>query len=153
VAFDDYRLRVPLRVRWAEVDMQGVVYNGHYLTYCDVAVTEYWRAAGVAYPQDFHTLGSDTFVRKATLEYFDAARYDEELVVCARTAQIGRSSMRLALELFRQQQTDRALIGAELVYVNADPVLRKSVPWPESIRERVRRYEVIAPQEAADGGR
>jgi len=54
MAYADFRHRHALRVRWAEVDMQGVVFNGHYLTYCDVCVTEYWRAIGVPYPQDFH---------------------------------------------------------------------------------------------------
>lgn len=29
-----------LRVRWAEVDPQGIVFNGNYLTYLDVATTE-----------------------------------------------------------------------------------------------------------------
>lgn len=153
MAFADYRLRFPLRVRWAEADMQGVVFNAHYLTYCDVAVTEYWRAIGLRYPQDLVESGSDTFVRKATIEYFAGARFDDELFICARTAQLGRSSLRLVLELFRQDDTAHALIGAELVYVNADPVLKKSLPWPERVRELIRRFEPLPPQEAADGGR
>jgi acyl-CoA thioester hydrolase len=153
MAFSDYRLRVPLRVRWAEADMQGVVFNGHYLTYCDVAVTEYWRAIGLKYPQDFLAGGSDTFVRKATVEYFAGAHFDDELYICARTAQLGRSSMRFVLELFRQDDTGRALIGAELVYVNADLVQKKSVPWSERVRELIRRFEPLAPQESVDGGR
>lgn len=151
MAFADYRLRVPLRVRWAEVDMQGVVFNGHYLTYCDVAVTEYWRAIGLRYPQDMLAWGTDTFVRKATIEYFAGARYDDELFICGRAAQLGRSSLRFALELFRQSETERPLIAAELVYVNADPVQKKSVPWPEKIRDLIRAYEHIAPLE--DGPR
>ncbi len=32
-----------LRVRWAEVDPQGIVFNGNYLTYADVGITEYLR--------------------------------------------------------------------------------------------------------------
>ena len=76
MAYEDFRHRHALRVRWAEVDMQGVVFNGHYLTYCDVCITEYWRAIGVPYPQDFHERGHDTFVRKASVEYLAAARYD-----------------------------------------------------------------------------
>jgi YbgC/YbaW family acyl-CoA thioester hydrolase len=36
-----------LRVRWAEVDMQKIVFNGHYLTYIDTAVAEYWREIGL----------------------------------------------------------------------------------------------------------
>jgi acyl-CoA thioester hydrolase len=33
-----------LRVRWAEVDRQDVVFNGNYFLYFDVAIAEYWRA-------------------------------------------------------------------------------------------------------------
>jgi len=154
VAFADYRLRVPLRVRWAEADMQGVVFNGHYLTYCDVAVTEYWRAIGLKYPQELLAGGSDTFVRKATIEYFAAAHYDDELFICARAAQLGRSSMRVMLELFRQNDVEHALIAAELVYVNADPSAKKSVPWSDRVRTLIRNFETLAPDEvAADGGR
>lgn len=153
MAFADYRLRVPLRVRWAETDMQGVVFNAHYLTYCDVAVTEYWRAIGLRYPQELLDSGSDTFVRKATVEYFAAAQYDDELYICARTAQLGRSSLRFALELFRQNELEHALIAAELVYVNADPKARKSVPWSDRVRDLIRRFETVAPLEVADGAR
>src|SRR5258708_7538828 len=42
-----------LRVRWAEVDMQKIVFNGHYLTYIDTAVAEYWREIGLPYPQGY----------------------------------------------------------------------------------------------------
>jgi len=153
VAFADYRLRIPLRVRWAEADMQGVVFNAHYLTYCDVAVTEYWRAIGLKYPQELVDAGSDTFVRKATVEYFAGAHYDDELFICARTAQLGRSSLRFVLELFRQNDVERALIAAELVYVNADPKTKKSVPWSDRVRGLIRDFETVAPEENASGGR
>ena len=38
-----------LRVRYAEVDSQGIVFNANYLNYLDVAITEYFRAQGIAY--------------------------------------------------------------------------------------------------------
>ena len=93
MAYADFRLRQPLRVRWAEVDLQGVVFNGHYLTYCDVCVTEYWRAIGMIYPAAFLEIGSDLFVRKATLEYHAAALFDDELELCGRTARLGTTSL------------------------------------------------------------
>jgi len=43
----DFRFVHTLRVRWAEVVKQDIVFNGHYLTYFDVAITEYWRCIGV----------------------------------------------------------------------------------------------------------
>jgi acyl-CoA thioester hydrolase len=148
MAYADYRHRMPMRVRWAEVDMQGVVFNGHYLTYCDVCVTEYWRALGLRYPEDFLQQGADTFVRKAVVEYHAPALFDDELEVCGRTARLGRSSLHFVVEMFRSGAPEGALIGAELVYVNADPASRKSRPWWPEFRERVRAFEVVAPEEA-----
>ena len=60
---EHFGLRERLRVRWAETDMQGIVFNGHYLTYFDVAITEYWRAIGMPYPAAFAGTGVDLFGR------------------------------------------------------------------------------------------
>ena len=49
---EDFTFVHSLRVRWAEVDRQDVVFNGHYFLYFDVAVAEYWRAIGFRYPED-----------------------------------------------------------------------------------------------------
>ena len=146
MAHADFRLRLPLRVRWAEVDLQGVVFNGHYLTYCDVCVTEYWRAIGMPYPAAFLELGSDLFVRKATLEYHAAAVFDDELEVCGRTARLGTTSLTFRVEMYRRGQADGPLIEGELIYVNADPATRSSRPLPQPLRDRIRAYEVSAPE-------
>jgi len=131
--------------------MQGVVFNGHYLTYADVCVTEYWRAIGVPYPSGFADLGIDAFVRKATVEYHAPARYDDELLVCGRMARLGRSSASVAVAIFRADDDSRPLADVELVYVCVDD---RGVPtgWPQEVRERIRRYEALAPAEEAPGG-
>ncbi len=150
MAYDDFRHRVPLRVRWAEADMQGVVFNGHYLTYCDICLTEYWRALGIRYPEEFVGAGSDTFVRKATVEYHAPAHFDDELEVCGRVARLGRTSLSFVVEMFRRDEPAHALIGAELVYVNAEvhaAGARKAVPWSDGFRARVRDFELRAPEE------
>ena len=45
----DFRFTERLRVRWVEVDMQKIVFNGHYLMYFDTAVGGYWRALAAPY--------------------------------------------------------------------------------------------------------
>ena len=139
----DFVCAPTLRVRWAEVDMQKVVFNAHYLTYIDTAIAEYWREIGLPYPEGYvERYGSDIFLRKATVEYLGPARYDDELTVCCRVAKLGRSSMTFHFEIYRAADL---LISAELVYVNADSSL-KAVPLPGDVRERVKKYERIAPQ-------
>jgi len=149
VAYADFRHRLPLRVRWAEVDMQAVVFNGHYLAYCDVCVTEYWRAIGMTYPAAFVAAGSDLFVRKATLEYHAPARYDDELEVCGRTARLGTTSLLFRIEMYRRDQTAAPLISGELVYVSTDLTSKTPVTLPEALRRQVRAYETTPPEERA----
>ena len=45
----DFRLHHRLRVRWAEVDLQKIVFNPHYLMYVDTAIADYWRAIALPY--------------------------------------------------------------------------------------------------------
>lgn len=143
---ETFRHRLPLRVRWAEVDLQGVVFNGHYLTYADVCATEYWRAIGVPYPAGFMALGVDSFVRKATIEYHGPARYDDELLLCGRIARLGRSSAGFAVAMFRTAEPASALAEVELIYVCVDRSNRP-VAWPEELRRGIRDYETVAPAE------
>ena len=140
-----------LRVRWAEVDMQKVVFNGHYLTYIDTAIADYWRAIGLEYPEAYVAkYANDMFLRKAAVEYLESARYDDELAVHCRVAKLGRSSMTFQFEIWREQPAPSAapLITAELVYVNADPKTMKAAPLPEDVRARVRGYERVEPAQA-----
>ena len=139
----DFTFCHTLRVRWAEVDRQGIVFNGHYLLYFDVGITEYWRAIGCPYPDAFLSHGSDMFVKKATVEYHGPAGYDDLLDVCVRVARIGRSSIQFLLEIHRG---DEPLIGGEIVYVNADPTTRRAAPVPEFLRQAVGAFERTAPQ-------
>ena len=134
----DFRFAHPMRVRWAEVDRQGIVFNGHYLMYFDVGITEYWRASGFPYPQGLVDHGSDLYVVKATVEYHRSAEYDDEMEVCVRVARIGRSSMVFAIEIHRGPDH---LVSGEVVYVNADPATRKSASVPVSLREAITRFE------------
>jgi len=142
---NDYVCAPQLRVRWAEVDMQKIVFNGHYLTYIDTAVAEYWRAIGLTYPGGYvERYANDMFLRKATVEYLGSARYDDLLTVCCRVAKLGRSSMTFAFEIYRDRE-DAALVSAELVYVNADPKTMTAAPLPQEVRERISSFEKTQP--------
>jgi YbgC/YbaW family acyl-CoA thioester hydrolase len=141
---EDFACTHRLRVRWAEVDMQKIVFNGHYLTYIDTALADYWRAIGLPYPEGYvEQYGSDIFLRKATVEYLGSAHYDDQLEVLCRTLKLGRTSMTYLFEIWRDPAD--LLITAELVYVNADPRTKKTVPLPEDLRRRVLRHEKLAP--------
>jgi len=128
----------PLRIRWAEVDAQGIVFNGHYMTYFDVGITEYWRAAGLVYPRDFTTADTDLFLRKATITYHAPAYFDDLIDICVCCTRIGHTSMTYTLAIYRQETH---LTEGELIYVCANPKTRTAQPIPSLIRERLCQFE------------
>ncbi len=91
MAKEDFAFSTRLRVRWAEVDGQGIVFNGNYMTYFDVGVTEYYRAIGVTYTGPFKESGTDLYLKKAELEYHASAEYDDfiEGLLTARADCVG----------------------------------------------------------------
>ena len=134
----DFRFAHRLRVRWVEVDMQQIVFNGHYLMYFDTAVTDYWRRLAMPYADTMHQLGGDLYVKKASVEYHASAEMDDFLDVCMRCERIGNSSMTFVGAIFRG---DELLITSELVYVYADPVVKKSQAIPPALRDMLEAYE------------
>ena len=134
----DFRLRHQLRVRWAEVDMQKIVFNAHYLMYFDTAMAEYWRALALPYEASMQALGGDLYVKKAALAYHASARSDDLLEVALRCARVGTSSIVFEGAIFRG---DRLLVTGELVYVFADPGSQTSRPVPEALRAVLADFE------------
>ena len=138
----DFRLLHRLRVRWAEVDMQAIVFNAHYLMYLDTAITEYWRASALPYHESFLALGGDIVVRKATVAFISSARMDDVLDIGMRFVEAGRSSMRFQGGIFRG---DELLATGELAYVYIDPHAPKgtkpSREVPQALRDALAAFE------------
>ena len=149
----DFSFFHPVRVRWSEVDMQKVVFNGHYFNYFDFAVYESWKAMLVAAAATsvpglkgrFDAWMHNIFVVKASAEYHAAAHFDDELDVGVRVAKLGRSSMRTVLEI---HLADEHLITGELIYVYKDPVANASAPLPDEFRQLIVGFEKIRPEGA-----
>lgn len=120
--------------------MQGVVFNGHYLSYFDVAITEYWRVLSqgdAAWLADaFHHL----FVVKATIEFHKPARFDEALTLAVRCARLGRSSMTTDFEIHRDADH---LVSGQSIYVYARD--GRPLPIPDDLRRRIHGFEKIPP--------
>ncbi len=142
MARSDFRFVHPMRVRWAETDMQGVVFNGNYMTYCDVGITEYLRVIHAGDVERLRHVFERMYVVKSTLEYHAPARFDEEIDVCVRTARLGGSSQRVLFEIHRG---DHHLLSGESVYVYAHE--GRSERIPEELRERIRGFETTRPEE------
>jgi acyl-CoA thioester hydrolase len=138
----DFAFFHEIRVRWAEVDAQGIVFNPNYFMYADIAVTEYMRAVGFPYPQGFAEFGTDTFAVHAAADFRAPAEFDDALSLAVRLARIGRTSLLFEIGVFRGEQL---LTEVALTYVNATRESRAPAPVPQPFIDRVLAFEPVPP--------
>ena len=131
--------RHPLRVRYAECDPQKVVFNGHYLFYFDVAVTELWREAIGPYDEAMAEHDVDIVVAEATVRYREPLRFDDEFDLAVEIPHLGTTSMRMAIACER----DGAVCAdGELrqVFVRTGPRRRRRSRTRSEARSRPTRH-------------
>jgi YbgC/YbaW family acyl-CoA thioester hydrolase len=138
----EFRLLHRLRVRWAEVDMQSIVFNAHYLMYMDVAITEYWRSSALPFAECMKKLDGDMVVRKATVDFIRSAKMDDILDIGMRFVKAGRSSLVFEGAVFRGEEL---LATGELLYVFTTPHATASQPVPEVLRQALDAFEAREP--------
>ncbi len=133
----DYPYSHSLRVRFGEVDYQGIVFNANYLAYFDVALTEYLRAAGLVYAADFAERDRfDWHVVKVTMELKQPARADDMLDVCVKIGRFGRSSLTWDLAIFRPGIEEPVTV-CEIIWVYTDQQTHLSAEIPEAMRDKL----------------
>jgi acyl-CoA thioester hydrolase len=123
-----------LRVRYAEIDGQKVVFNSRYLEYADVALSEYWRWLALAELPEWRTM--EFHVARATVDYKAPFRYDDVFDAHVRTGRIGTSSVTSLIELVHAD-TGALHTMIELVHVNVDLDAGRSAPIPAAVRARM----------------
>ena len=126
----------PFRVRYSEIDAQGIVFNAHYLTYFDTTLSEYFRALGYDQFADARESGIDFHIVRSVIEYKAPVRLDWEIDVGARVARIGSSSLTFELAIFLKGAND-VLVTGEIVWVNTDQKTHRPVPIAQSIRDLI----------------
>ena len=120
-----------LRVRYAECDLQGVVFNAHYMTYLDEAMTELWRQSVGGGYQEMVTAGTDMVVAEARLRFVSPAHFDDEVSIQAQTTRLGTTGMTTELRITRD---DEMLLEAELRYVFVATDGSGKVAIPDQVR-------------------
>tara|TARA_R110000850_G_scaffold17802_2_gene54162 strand:+ start:424 stop:903 length:480 start_codon:yes stop_codon:yes gene_type:complete len=146
VPLDDFRVHETVRVRFNEIDGQNIVFNGNYLIYADIGVTEYFRALGEGQPGPyFHQYGTDIRETRCEIEYHAPARLDEQITIAARVSRFERTSFTVHCAIFRgiERLTDIAIS-----YAHIDLDSGGVTALPGSFIAEVRRFEKRIPLQA-----
>ncbi|MFC6717562.1 acyl-CoA thioesterase [Natrialbaceae archaeon GCM10025810] len=135
----DFRPVYENRVRFAETDMQGVVFYGEYFTYQDEAVSAFLRAIDYHYDRMVER-GWQIHVVNAELDYRAGARFEDVVVNEIRVAAFGTSSVTFEHRA-RRRTDDRTLAEGTVTHVAVDVETGDVTPIPDDFREAVADFE------------
>ena len=118
-----------VRVRYAEVDGQGVVFNAHWMTYFDESCTRFVGEWG--FGPDFWIEKFDVMLVKAVLEWSGPAAFDDWIDIEVAAARIGTKSFDLR---YRASVDGRPACTAFITYVAVQPGTHESIALPDPVR-------------------
>ncbi|MET7395126.1 acyl-CoA thioesterase [Dactylosporangium sp. NPDC005572] len=104
----------PLRVRYMEVDIQGVVFNAWYLAYFDDAFPAFLAHRGLVY-SNLLAAGFDTQVVHSEIDWRAGLHWQDDVLVAVSTARLGRTSF--AVDFETRRGGTEITCSARLVYV------------------------------------
>jgi acyl-CoA thioester hydrolase len=125
-----------IRVRYAECDGQGVVFNAHWLTYFDEACTRFMESLG--FGPEFWIKEFDVMLVHAELDWSGPARFDEWVDITVEPTSLGRSSFDLR---YTARIEDRPACDATITYVAIVPGTVSSTEIPDRVRVTLARRQ------------
>ena len=132
----------PVVPRYAEIDQQGVVFNGHYLTWFDEACAGFLGHLGVTYPSLIDS-GHDIQVVHSEIDYVAGVRWRDSVRVAVGCEGVGSTSFTLGFSVLRHgADTEEAVaVRGRNVYVvvSTDDWAKREVPG--SLREALSSVE------------
>jgi acyl-CoA thioester hydrolase len=123
-----------LRVRFEETDTMQVVYYGKFLVWMEVGRISLLRDLGMPY-KEWAGRGFHIPVVQAHADYKSSARFDDEVLVKTRIANVGRTSIKFENEIYRLPEMTLLCIG-HTVHALIDGS-GKSVPFPDDLRAKL----------------
>jgi len=97
----DWVFTTKIRVRYAEVDQSGFVYNGNYAIYYEVGRTEALRSMGSTYKK-MEESGIIMPLVNQYFRYHKPAKYDDLLTITTRIPKLPQARIRFEYEIHNQ---------------------------------------------------
>lgn len=126
----------PIVPRYAEIDQQGVVFNGHYLTWFDEACTGLLDHLGTSYP-GLIASGYDFQVVHSEIDYLASVRWRDTVQVDVGCTHIGTTSFALDFTVHSADGATplRPVVRGRNVYVVVSTADWAKRPIPKLLRQ------------------
>ncbi len=119
--------RHSISVRYGEVDLQGVVFNAHYLAYCDDAVETWFRRLDV----DRAEYDYDFMLKKVVIEWSGSATVGDVLDIDVAVERWGNTSFDVG---FSGSVGEAPVFRCVITYVGVRAGTKETMAPPELFR-------------------
>jgi len=134
-----YRFSLPLKVRFADTDLQGHVFFANYFTYCDEAFMAFLDAVGYSWTR-LENMGLELYYVESSCQFKDRAFFADTLFINTGIAHLGNSSI-IAEMTIHKHNTEEVVAAGQINAVMVSKKTGKSVKIPDGFRKAIRQYE------------
>lgn len=130
---DDRSHTLDIRIYYEDTDAGGVVYYANYLKFFERGRTEFLRNLG--FEQDKLIKQDIIFaVRKATVDFKQAARFNEQLKVATEIEQLKKVSVIFSQKIYRD---DKLICQAQFIIACLSASQFKPIAIPDNIMRKL----------------
>ncbi len=140
---EGFRIKESYRVRYEEVDAQGIVSHHQYAAYFTGARVAYFRALGFQ-PSEFHRLPVQPAVVHLEIDFRAPARFDDHLDVWTRVTRVGETSLSFVYQVLNGV-TEKLQAEGRTVLVTMSMDTMAPVRVPDDLRRRIEKLEAQRP--------
>ena len=128
------KFSVDIRVRYGETDQMGIVYNGNYATYFEIARTEWLRNLGITY-KGMEESGIRLPVISLSFNFIKPAKYDDILTVTVTLKKRPMVKIDFDYEIINQNQEKISTGNSVLAFM--DMKTNRPMRCPDYILEKL----------------
>lgn len=133
----DYKYKTPVPIRFSDIDAFGNVSNTIYLTYFEIARSNYWKEI-----IEWDLRESGVILGRSEINYLKPLTVDDQIACYVRTSRIGNSSFDVMYVLVKvTPHGEEICTTGKSVCISYDYNANKSQPIPKKERQKMIEYD------------
>ena len=132
----DFTVFWETRIRYYELDPQGIMHNANYLAFYDQAVVEYFRDLDYDYEKEIKETNKDFHTVQAIVQYNKPLYFDDEIEIGLKIKDVGNTSMTWIMAMFIKG-TGELASASEIVHVYTDMKTSKPTTITDDLKKKL----------------
>ena len=136
VTKSDFTVFWETRIRYYELDPQGIMHNANYLAFYDQAVVEYFRDLDYDYEKEIEETNKDFHTVQDIVQYNKPLYFDDEIEIGLKIKDVGNTSMTWIMAMFIKG-TGELASASEIVHVYTDMKTSKPTTITDDLKKKL----------------